>query len=126
MKEFPIETEDGVVIQNLENIYFVQLESNDTWARDHGGITVIEEKKAVIHDYIFNGWGKKFEAGLDNQITKKCFEKGVFQDAFDRSQDLAEYQAQYKAWRAGKREEMPERAQVGEIMNRSFAYTYKF
>ncbi len=65
-------------LKNSENIYFIQLESNDTWARDHGGITVFENNKAVIHDYIFNGWGNKFDAGLDNQITKKCFEKGIF------------------------------------------------
>lgn len=63
---------------STENIYFIQAESNDTWARDYGGITVFEKGKPVIHDYIFNGWGKKFEAGLDNQITKKLFEKDLF------------------------------------------------
>ncbi|NCB07801.1 MAG: agmatine deiminase family protein, partial [Bacteroidia bacterium] len=65
---------------STENIWFVKAESNDTWARDHGGITVLENGKAVVHDYIFNGWGNKFEAGLDNQITKKLVEKGIFQD----------------------------------------------
>lgn len=65
---------------STQNIFFVQAESNDTWARDHGGITVFENGKAVIHDYIFNGWGNKFEAGLDNQITKKLFEKGFFEN----------------------------------------------
>ena len=56
---------------STQNIWFVQAESNDTWARDHAGITVLENGKAVIHDYIFNGWGNKFDAGLDNKITKK-------------------------------------------------------
>lgn len=65
---------------STENIWFVKAESNDTWARDHGGITVLENGQAVVHDYIFNGWGNKFEAGLDNQITKKLVEKGVFQN----------------------------------------------
>lgn len=65
---------------STQNIFFVQIESNDTWARDHGGITVIENGNAVIHDYIFNGWGNKFEAALDNQITKKLYDKGIFEN----------------------------------------------
>jgi agmatine/peptidylarginine deiminase len=63
---------------NTQNIFFTEAESNDTWARDHGGITVIENNKAVIHDYVFNGWGNKFEAKLDNNITKTLFVNGVF------------------------------------------------
>jgi agmatine/peptidylarginine deiminase len=67
--------------KSTQNIYFDQIESNDTWARDHGGITVIENGNAVIHDYIFNGWGNKFEAALDNQITKKLYDKGIFENS---------------------------------------------
>ena len=55
--------------KNTTNIYFAEVPSNDTWARDHGGITVLENGKAIIQDYIFNGWGKKFDAGLDNKIV---------------------------------------------------------
>lgn len=62
------------------NIKFVQAPSNDTWARDHGGITVLEVGKAIVQDYIFNGWGNKFEAGLDNQITPLLFEQKVLQN----------------------------------------------
>lgn len=54
------------------------LPSNDTWARDHGGITVFEDGKRVINDFGFNGWGNKFEASHDNQITEKLFQQGVF------------------------------------------------
>jgi agmatine/peptidylarginine deiminase len=70
------------------NIYFVHAESNDTWTRDHGGLTVIENGKAVIHDYIFNGWGNKFDAGLDNQITKKLYDKGVFENCSLKTYDF--------------------------------------
>ena len=73
---------------NTKNIFFTEAESNDTWARDHGGITVIENNKAVIHDYIFNGWGNKFEAGLDNQITKMLFGNGIFQQCEFKSFDF--------------------------------------
>lgn len=73
---------------STQNIFFVQAESNDTWARDHGGITVLEDRKAVIHDYIFNGWGNKFDAGLDNQITKKLYDKGIFENCSIKTFDL--------------------------------------
>ncbi|WP_340114763.1 agmatine deiminase family protein [Maribellus mangrovi] len=63
-----------------KNIHFTVAPSNDTWARDHGGITVLEGGKAIVQDYIFNGWGNKFEAGLDNQITRKLFENKLVQD----------------------------------------------
>ncbi len=74
--------------ENTRNIHFVEALSNDTWARDHGGITIIENGKALVQNYIFNGWGKKFEAGLDNQITLTLFEKGVLQNCELESFDL--------------------------------------
>ncbi|MBP5374433.1 MAG: agmatine deiminase family protein [Bacteroidales bacterium] len=52
---------------------------NDTWARDHGGITVLDEEgKPVVLDVVFNGWGLKFGADLDNQITRRLFSAGIF------------------------------------------------
>ncbi len=71
-----------------KNIYFIEEESNDTWTRDHGGITILDNGKACIHDYIFNGWGKKFEAALDNQITKKMFKEGIFENCNLKSFDF--------------------------------------
>lgn len=59
---------------NLQNIAFVEVKTNDTWARDHGGITVFEEDKGVILDFMFNGWGLKFASNHDNLITKHIFE----------------------------------------------------
>ncbi len=50
-------------------IQLVEIASNDTWARDHGAITILKNDKPVLLNFIFNGWGKKFEAGLDNLIT---------------------------------------------------------
>ncbi len=63
---------------DLNRITFVELPTNDTWARDHGGITVLEDGKKVIYDFAFNGWGKKFEAELDNKITKALYDKQLF------------------------------------------------
>jgi len=63
---------------DLSKITFVEMPTNDTWARDHGAITVFVDGKPVIYDFAFNGWGKKFKFNLDNQITNKLFEKGIF------------------------------------------------
>ena len=31
-------------------------------------------------DFVFNGWGMKFPAGKDNQITRNLFHEGIFAD----------------------------------------------
>jgi len=74
---------------NLENVIFVALPSNDTWARDHAGITVIEDGKAKILDFRFNGWGLKFAANFDNQITSQLFKHEVFSNEVSYENHLA-------------------------------------
>lgn len=61
-----------------ENLILVDCPSNDTWARDHGGITILEDDKPVILDFVFTGWGLKFPAYLDNLITGRLHQKGIF------------------------------------------------
>lgn len=73
---------------NTTNIFFDETPSNDTWARDHGGITILKEGKAIVQDYIFNGWGKKFEACLDNQITPTLFQKNILENCELKSFDF--------------------------------------
>ena len=51
--------------------------SNDTWARDHGFITLVDDEgHARLLDYCFNGWGEKFEAALDNAINRRIYDEG--------------------------------------------------
>ncbi len=61
--------------------YAEGIPSNDTWARDHGGITIIENGELVILDFVFNGWGLKFPANHDNLITCRLARQGVFGSA---------------------------------------------
>lgn len=51
---------------------------NDTWARDHGAITVIENGKPVLLNFCFNGWGMKFASCHDNQISRNLYRLGAF------------------------------------------------
>lgn len=71
--------ETAALLRNAvqERLVFAEIPSNDTWARDHGGITVFENEKPVLLDFQFTGWGLKFPANFDNQITRKLWEKGL-------------------------------------------------
>lgn len=63
---------------NTERIHLLEVMSNDTWARDHGAITIMEEHRPVLIDFVFNGWGLKFPAHLDNLITRSIFQTGIW------------------------------------------------
>ena len=63
---------------DCKNIIFREMPTNDTWARDHGGITVFCNGKPTIYDFVFNGWGMKFAANNDNLITRTLAMTGVF------------------------------------------------
>lgn len=61
-------------------IMFREMETNDTWARDHGGITVFTEGQPVVYDFVFNGWGMKYAAYHDNLITRTLAAAETFAD----------------------------------------------
>ena len=80
----------------------IHLPTNDTWARDHGFITV-EDTSALSHqpsalshqpsalsllDFQFNGWGEKFEAKLDNAINKHLYEQGLVKGNYEDHLDF--------------------------------------
>lgn len=65
------------------------LNSNDTWARDHGFISVEEDTgDIVLLDFKFNGWGEKFPAELDNQLNRQLYDKGVLQGRYEDHLDF--------------------------------------
>ncbi|MFC0876747.1 agmatine deiminase family protein [Saccharicrinis sp. FJH2] len=61
-------------------LILVQAEINDTWARDHAFITVLEDEKPVLLDFGFNGWGNKFDANEDNKINQNLLVQNTFSD----------------------------------------------
>ncbi|MBR2114884.1 MAG: agmatine deiminase family protein [Prevotella sp.] len=61
---------------------------NDTWARDHGFITVEEDSGLFLLDFCFNGWGEKFEATLDNQINRHLYEQGLVKGTYEDHLDF--------------------------------------
>jgi agmatine/peptidylarginine deiminase len=63
---------------DLENVRFCEMDTNDTWARDHAALSVLEDGRPAVYDFTFNGWGMKFAANLDNQITRELARRNVF------------------------------------------------
>ena len=75
-------------LKHLNRVLIVEAETNDTWARDFGPVTIYENGSPVLLDFTFTGWGGKFEAALDNQITAKLHAAGVFGKTPLRKVDL--------------------------------------
>ncbi|GAW66043.1 agmatine deiminase [Geoanaerobacter pelophilus] len=63
---------------NLEKVRINQIDTNDTWARDFGPITVEEDGAPRLLNFGFNGWGLKFPSDLDNRINKRLQALGVW------------------------------------------------
>ncbi|HET6419092.1 MAG TPA: agmatine deiminase family protein [Geobacteraceae bacterium] len=61
-----------------DRIRIIRLETNDTWSRDFGPITVLENETPLLLDFGFNGWGLKFAADKDNLVTSRLHKAGVF------------------------------------------------
>ncbi len=62
----------------MNNILFGLAPSNDSWARDHGAITVIENNQPLLLDFQFNAWGGKYEFQLDNEINATLQQQEIF------------------------------------------------
>ncbi len=74
------ETAEFIQGETEHPILFVEQPSNDTWARDHGAITVMDGGQPLLLDFTFNGWGQKFEASLDNKISQGIHSQGILSD----------------------------------------------
>ena len=68
--------------RTINNVRFLECATNDTWARDHGAITMIDTGTPSLLDFTFNGWGLKFASELDNQITKHAVEAGALKGQY--------------------------------------------
>lgn len=75
-------------IAKREEVIIVGEPSNDTWARDHGFISLVDDQGGRrLLDFRFNGWGEKFPADLDNAINRRLYDerklKGEYIDCLD-------------------------------------------
>lgn len=59
-------------------VLYRTLPSNDSWARDHGPLTVLQDTRPMLLDFTFNGWGGKYPAALDNALTRQLHQSQAF------------------------------------------------
>jgi len=66
---------------NLQQVTLYVAPSNDVWVRDHGPLTVLRDEQPCLLDFVFNGWGGKYRADLDNRISGVLHGAGAFSGA---------------------------------------------
>lgn len=64
----------------LDNCYVAYLDSDDTWTRDHGPISILSDGAPALLDFNFNGWGQKFDFTKDNALNKQMHEQKLLPD----------------------------------------------
>ncbi len=77
--------------EEMERVTICPCDNNDTWARDHAFITLVDptDSSAPVRltDFRFNGWGEKFAADKDNALNRRLYNaaiyKGTYADAND-------------------------------------------
>lgn len=63
---------------DLAAVQTEKVPTNDTWTRDFGPITILRNGQPILLDFGFNGWGAKFAADRDNQVTQRLSLAGAF------------------------------------------------
>ncbi len=74
--------------QETDQLIIREMPVNDTWARDHGALTLVQNGKPSLLNFRFNGWGMKFAAAHDNQITPNLIRQQTFAEGII-TQDLS-------------------------------------
>jgi len=82
------EFEGTLTTRELARISFCKAPTNDTWARDHGFITLLAPDGPHLLDFKFNGWGEKFPADLDNQINRRMMEQNIVEGQYEDHLDF--------------------------------------
>ncbi len=76
----PTEVSEALRTANipLGQISIYPIPTNDTWRRDFGPLTILDNNKPLLLNFDFNGWGLKFNADLDNQVNSRLQQAGAF------------------------------------------------
>ena len=80
--------EGALTTKELSRISLCKAPTNDTWARDHGFITLLAPDGPHLLDFKFNGWGEKFPADLDNQINRRMMEQNILEGQYEDHLDF--------------------------------------
>lgn len=68
-----------------DKITVVNVDTNDTWIRDYGPLTLTSER---LLDFRFNAWGQKFASNFDNQTTAKLARMNLLDTSVECHKDF--------------------------------------
>jgi agmatine deiminase len=57
-------------LHKSSNVLLVRADYNDTWIRDYGFLSCANKSGLQPIEFLFNGWGQKFDATKDNKINQ--------------------------------------------------------
>ena len=61
-----------------DHLHVHAVPTDDLWIRDYGPLTVYDPPAgALLLDFVYNGWGLKYPAELDNQATRRLAAAGA-------------------------------------------------
>ncbi|MBL4631408.1 MAG: agmatine deiminase family protein [Paraglaciecola sp.] len=58
-------------LDKSHNILIVSADYDDTWIRDYGFLSCANGSDMQAIEFVFNGWGQKFDASKDNKINQQ-------------------------------------------------------
>ncbi len=68
----------------MANILILNIPTDDTWARDHSFITMLNRQgEPSLLDFRFNGWGQKFASARDNQICRRMWQTAALRGRYE-------------------------------------------
>ncbi len=79
----------------MQRVTLYEIDTNDTWARDHGVITLLpsttdkeQNQPDLLLNFKFNGWGEKFDWQKDNAINAQLHDKGAITGILEDHNDF--------------------------------------
>ncbi len=58
---------------DMQQLTFIQIETNDTWVRDYGPQILLGNSNYQYLDFEFNAWGEQYPCRLDNLFAETLF-----------------------------------------------------
>lgn len=77
-----------IMDEHPDDLIVVEAETNDTWTRDYGPLTMVDNGSLKLLDFTFNGWGLKFAANFDNQASRELARKKFWQATLENHLDF--------------------------------------
>jgi len=75
---------------NIKNIVFATILTNDIWVRDYGPICVASGNKLTTLDFVFDGWGRKYNQEQDNTFNTRLIKQLNFNASYTHIDQVLE------------------------------------